>query len=576
MAIMTTRATWDSEWQGFLSGLAYVIGFGNIMVFPYLMFENGAAFLIPYMLVLFLAGIPLLLLDLYLGQLKKCGPNIIFGRQLPVSTGLGWAMVSVSGMVSIYYNVIIAWALYYTFSSFSQELPWSRCRHDFNSDSCFSMADRLACLEKDQFYLERGCHSIEHMCALVEKVPFKNKTLCADTDGQNVVHPDRVIPRTYASEEFFMSYTLMVQGRTWSDFGTLQWELVGFLALAWVLVCLCLAEGIKSSGKAVYITTLFRYIPLTAFFVLAVTLEGSEKGIIFYLLDVDWQKLKHPEIWIKAASHVFYNLGTSFGGIITLGSYNNSTHNCMRDAILIGIVDTMTSFFFGLVIFSILGSMATELDVAVTDVVSSGHGLVFIVVPEALTRIPNAQVWSVMFFIMTLFLGLDTQFGMVETMSTAVLDYLPSFTNQRRRVVFLICSICFMLGLTMVMEGGVLLLTVFHEQASGINVIVLALVEVFLLQYTFGFREILKTLQTEMNIWIPSVLYWYWAATWTVLTPLTLIIILVAALCDIQPLAWEDYIFPSWVQALGWLLCCFPISIIIIFHIYRANGTRHH
>lgn len=31
--------------------------------------------------------------------------------------------------------------------------------------------------------------------------------------------------------------------------GGIKWELVGCLLLAWVLVCICLAKGIKTSGK---------------------------------------------------------------------------------------------------------------------------------------------------------------------------------------------------------------------------------------------------------------------------------------------------------------------------------------
>ena len=37
-------------------------------------------------------------------------------------------------MVGLYYNMIIAWTIYYMFASFTSELPWSNCNHDFNTD----------------------------------------------------------------------------------------------------------------------------------------------------------------------------------------------------------------------------------------------------------------------------------------------------------------------------------------------------------------------------------------------------------------------------------------------------------
>ena len=44
---------------------------------------------------------------------------------------------------------------------------------------------------------------------------------------------------------------------TWENVGGLRWQLVLCLAIAWVIVCLCLIKGVQSSGKVVYFTALF-------------------------------------------------------------------------------------------------------------------------------------------------------------------------------------------------------------------------------------------------------------------------------------------------------------------------------
>ena len=43
-------------------------------------------------------------------------------------------MIVASIMVSIYYNMIIAWATFYMFASFTSELPWTHCDNpDWNT-----------------------------------------------------------------------------------------------------------------------------------------------------------------------------------------------------------------------------------------------------------------------------------------------------------------------------------------------------------------------------------------------------------------------------------------------------------
>ena len=109
----------------------------------------------------------------------------------------------------------------------------------------------------------------------------------------------------------------------------------------------------------------------------------------------------------------------------------------------------MTSVFAGFVIFSILGFMATELNVEVKDVAASGSGLAFIAYPEVVTRLPISQLWSFLFFFMLLTLGLDSQFAGIENCQTAIVDMFPSLRKKRIFVALGLCITMFILGLTM-------------------------------------------------------------------------------------------------------------------------------
>ena len=53
------------------------------------------------------------------------------------STGLGYAVVLIAFYTDFFYNIIIAWALYYFFASFTSDLPWTSCNNSWNTPDCY-------------------------------------------------------------------------------------------------------------------------------------------------------------------------------------------------------------------------------------------------------------------------------------------------------------------------------------------------------------------------------------------------------------------------------------------------------
>ena len=124
-----------------------------------------------------------------------------------------------------------------------------------------------------------------------------------------------------------------------------------------------------------------------------------------------------------------------------------------RDAIITCIVNTLTCLLAGVLVFSILGYMAKVQETTIADVVNSGPGLVFLTYPDLVLSLPGSVIWAVIFFVMLLVLGVDSEFCNVEALVTGIVDNWPQALLKHRRLFTVgMCLLMFILGLPMTTE----------------------------------------------------------------------------------------------------------------------------
>ena len=100
------------------AAIGSAVGLGNIWRFPYVAYENGGgAFIIPYLIALITAGIPLLLLDYAIGHRYRGSPPLAFRHVSKYFEPFGWWNVLTNVVICTYYAVILGWAVSYTFYS---------------------------------------------------------------------------------------------------------------------------------------------------------------------------------------------------------------------------------------------------------------------------------------------------------------------------------------------------------------------------------------------------------------------------------------------------------------------------
>ncbi|XP_074489808.1 sodium-dependent neutral amino acid transporter B(0)AT2 [Sebastes fasciatus] len=546
------RPAWNSKLQYILAQVGFSVGLGNVWRFPYLCQKNGGgAYLVPYLILLILIGIPLFFLELAVGQRIRRGSIGVWNYISPRLGGIGFASCVVCFFVALYYNVIISWSLFYFSQSFQQPLPW-------------------------------------HECPLVKS---KNTTY--------------VVPeceKSSATTYYWYREALNISDSI-SEGGGLNWKMTLCLLAAWSIVCLAMIKGIQSSGKVMYFSSLFPYVVLLCFLVRALLLKGSVDGIR-HMFTPKLEIMLEAKVWREAATQVFFALGLGFGGVIAFSSYNKRDNNCHFDAVLVSLINFFTSVLATLVVFAVLGFKANimnskcialntnkiadllgngieesliphHINLSQVSEVSAedyhgmieiikgvkegqfeqlgleacsieaelnkavqGTGLAFIAFTEAMTHFPASPFWSVMFFLMLVNLGLGSMFGTIEGILTPLID---TFKVRKEFLTVGCCVLAFSIGLLFVQRSGNYYVAMFDDYSATLPLLIVVVLENVAVAWVYGIDKFFEDLK-DMLGFTPYRFYYY---MWKYITPTLLLVLLCASFIQ---LSMTPPSYSAWIQ----------------------------
>uniref|UniRef100_A0A0N4Z1W1 Transporter n=1 Tax=Parastrongyloides trichosuri TaxID=131310 RepID=A0A0N4Z1W1_PARTI len=535
-SLLIPREQWDNKMEFLLAVIGYAVDLGNIWRFPSICYKyGGGAFLIPYLIMLIVGGLPMFYLELVLGQYHRSGCISIWRKVCPLFKGIGYGICVISAIMACFYNAIIAQAVYFTFASISSwEVPWKRCGNPWNTPLCRDDTMNTTTLSSNKTFIHRT-----------------------------------------ASQEFYIYKVLESHKSTgFDDLNGIKMELAACLAVVFFIVYFALWKGPKSSGKFVWVTATAPYIVLFILLIRGITLPGASKGISYYLTP-NFATLKDPEVWTAAATQIFFSLGPGFGVLLALSSYNDFHNNCYRDAIVTSIINCLTSFFSGFVIFSTLGYMSEITNTPVSEVVGAGESsLIFIVYPQALSTMSYANIWSFIFFIMLITLGIDSTFAGIEAFITGFCDEFPRFLGRKRELFVAIVIFVFFIGsLPTVTYGGSYIIPFLDGYGVSLSVLFMVMMEMIVVCWFYGIDRFSEDVN-EMLGFYPGR---YWRVCW-VCCPVFIGIIFSLAVynTNFQPMTDANYIYPQWSVYLGWsirMLSVLAIPVYALILLLRTPGS---
>ncbi|KAK6024634.1 putative sodium-dependent acetylcholine transporter, partial [Ostertagia ostertagi] len=452
------RGNWSTKTDYMLAAVGFTFGIGNLWRFPFLIFQHGGvAFFIPYLIVLVVAALPMFFMEMVLGQFSSLAAISVW-NVVPLFKGVGVAMVLISCIIAIYLNIVSAWSLFYFINSISFSLPWSNCENSWSGLSTNPQSIPSLRYFQSSSLLRPACQIANYS----------------------------LIIRSFSEDVLMLS-------TGFTEIGALNWHLGICVVLSWVAVFLCLFQGVKSSGKVVYVVVVLPFIIMIVLLARLLTLEGSFAALTHFLRP-DWRVLKDLTVWGEAAVHAFYSVACCTGGLYTTSSYNRFHNNLFkvvrllslplstffcRDLWIILTVDVITSIICCVLTFSAIGFTCFEFSISLEKFhIRDGAHLVFVFLAEALAGVPVAPLYTGLFFLMVVLIIHSTQLFVVETIVTSLCDEFPErLRRNRRHVLTTVCAAFMVVSIPFCLSAGLFWLLLLAKFTITWPLVVIAFLE---------------------------------------------------------------------------------------------------
>ncbi|MFC1688308.1 sodium-dependent transporter [Pseudomonadota bacterium] len=122
--IYQKHENWSSRFTFLMAAIGAAVGLGNIWKFPYVTGQNGGgAFVLVYLLAVFLVALPILIAEIAIGRWgRQSPPNAMTNVAHDQGRSGGWSIIGWFGMlaaylIATYYSVIAGWSVVYIFKN---------------------------------------------------------------------------------------------------------------------------------------------------------------------------------------------------------------------------------------------------------------------------------------------------------------------------------------------------------------------------------------------------------------------------------------------------------------------------
>lgn len=353
---------------------------------------------------------------------------------------------------------------------------------------------------------------------------------------------------------------------------TINLMVVGALTLVWGWIYVSIRKGVKSVEKMVWLTVMLPFVIIAIFVLYGITLPGAATGLNYYF-SPNWEYLAKGETWLAAFSQIFFTLGLGMGFAVVYASFLPRKSSIIRNALIVSVTNSMTSFFLGIGVFSVVGYLAEKTGQPVTEVAGSGGiGLVFIVFPTVIELLPwLATIFGVLFFLLFVTLGIDSGFALVEGFTSSVSD---RFRLDYHKFLLAALLIGFFVSLWFATDSGLVWLDVIDHYMGFYLIVICGLLEILVVLTHYTPKRFITELNKEST---DGMNYRLWGLMAYIAVIMMVVLLIWNGYHDIV-VSWygADDGYPLWPNLIGWsLVIILPLACKILAGNLKEMPVEH-
>ena len=292
--------------------------------------------------------------------------------------------------------------------------------------------------------------------------------------------------------------------------------------LVWFISHRNLMNGLGRISK-IFVPLLF----VTLFIIVgySLTLPGAELGLNELFLP-DWSLIFDFKIWMAAFGQIFFSLSLGIGAAFTFASYTKNDIDIPKSTICVVLGNCIFENIAALGVFSILGYMAFNAGIPVSQIVSEGTGLIFIAYPTVFNILGLfALVLGPLFFLTVYVAGLTSMLSSFEVLSSSIQD---KFDLSRSKATTILCLIGVVFAMIFATAPGDILITISDEFVNNISLVIAVFLESIIFAWMFNIQKIIGFVNERSAVNLGKI----WVSLVKYVIPVLLIVIWVGGLAE--------------------------------------------